>query len=336
MDWQTLRKNIKDGDFARLYLFYGEEWYLREHSITMLKDAILTEGMEEFNFHTFTGDFAFEDLQEAVDSYPVMQEKKLVLVREFDPFKANEATREKYTALINDLPETCVLVFAFGEKWKPDKRVKLFTLFSKVGEVVEFARAKQSELITWVKRRFQSVGKSIDTDLCEYLIFQCGNLMGGLIPEIEKVSAYAKEDAVTKQEIDAVISPCLETVVFDLTRTIVSKNYAKAIEMTEALDAMKESPIMVGALIAKQMRQLYAAGLVLEKRGTARDLMDVLKLNSDYIAKGILQSARGASIAWLRNSLILCEELDQKLKFGEGFNVIREFIARLAESGARL
>jgi hypothetical protein len=34
--------------------------------------------------------------------------------------------------------------------------------------------------------------------------------------------------------------------------------------------------------------------------------------------------------------LILCEELDQKLKFGEGFNVIREFIARLAESGARL
>lgn len=336
MDWQTLRKNIKEGNFARLYLFYGEEWYLREHSVTTLKDAILTEGMEEFNFHLFTGEFAFEDLQEAVDSYPVMQEKKLILVQDFDPFKANEATREKYTKLIDDLPETCVLVFAFGGKWKPDTRVKLYKLFSKVGEVVEFARAKQSELITWVKRRFQSAGRTIDNDLCEYIIFQCGNLMGGLIPEIEKVAAFAKNEVITKTDIDAVISPCLETVVFDLTRMIVSKNYAKAIEMTEALDAMKESPIMVGALIAKQMRQLYAAGLVLERRGTARDLMDVLKLNSDYIAKGILQSACGASIAWLRNSLILCEELDQKLKFGEGFNVIREFIARLAESGARL
>ncbi len=336
MDWQTLRKNIKAGEFARLYLFYGEEWYLREHSVTMLKEAILTAGMEEFNFHVFSGEVAFEDLQEAVDSYPVMQEKKLILVRDYDLFKVNESTREKYTALISDLPETCVLVFAFGGKWKPDTRVKLYKTFAKFGEVVEFQHAKQSELISWIRRRFQNDGHSIDTELCEYLIFQCGNLMGGLIPEIEKVSAYAKSEAVSKADIDAVISPCLETVVFDLTRMIVSKNYEKAIAMTETLDAMKESPIMVGALIAKQMRQLYAAGLVLKKRGTARDLMDVLKLNSEYIAKGILQSAHGASTAWLRNSLILCEELDKKLKFGEGFNVIREFIARLAESGARL
>ena len=336
MDWQSLRKNIKEGNLARLYLFYGEEWYLREHSISLIKEAVLTGGMEEFNFSSFSADVAFEDLQEAVDSYPVMQEKKLVLVRDYDPFKANEATREKYSALLSDLPETCVLIFSFGEKWKPDKRVKLYQLFSKLGEVVEFERAKQSELITWVKRRFATDGHSISTELCEYLIFQCGNLMGSLIPEIEKVSAYAKNQEILQSDIDAVISPCLETVVFDLTRAIVSKQYAKSIEMTEALDAMKESPIMVTALIAKQMRQLYAAGLVLEKHGSVRDLMDVLKLNSDYIAKGILQSARGVSNAWLRNSLILCEETDRRIKFGEGFNVIRELIARLAESGTRL
>jgi len=336
LDWQTLRKNIKEGSLSRLYLFYGEEWYLREHSISQLKEAILSGGMEEFNFSVFSGEFAFEDLQEAVDSYPVMQEKKLVLVRDYDPFKANEATREKYTALVNDLPETCVLVFSFGEKWKPDKRVKLFTLFSKVGEVVEFQHAKQNELTAWIQRRFKTDGHSISAELCEYLVFQCGNLMGGLIPEIEKVSAYAKNTEISRSDIDAVISPCLETVVFDLTRAIVAKNYAKSIEMTETLDAMKESPIMVAALIAKQMRQLYAAGLVLEQRGSVRELMAVLKLNSDYIAKGILQSARGVSVAWLRNSLILCEETDRKLKFGEGFNVIRELIARLAESGARL
>ncbi len=260
----------------------------------------------------------------------------MVLVRDYDPFKANEATREKYAALVADLPETCVLVFAFGEKWKPDKRIKLFNAFTKAGEVVEFQHAAQGELIGWIKRRFRSVGHDIDTDLCEYLIFQCGSLMGGLIPEIEKISAFAKGQSIQKSDIDAVVSPCLETLVFDLTKAIVAKDYAKAIQLTEVLDAMKENAIGVMALIGKQMRQLYSAGLILQKRGTVRQLMEFWNMRSDYAAKGMMSAVRGVSVAWLRNALILCEETDAKLKLGEGFSVIRVLISRLAESGARL
>ena len=333
MDWQTLKQNMKQDNIARLYLFYGEEWYLREHYLAMLKQKVVGDGMEEFNYTVFSDSVALEDLQEAVDSYPVMQEKKLVLVRNYDIFKESDAKREKITALIQDLPETCVLVFIFSENWKPDKRVKLFSLFDKVGAVVEFKPASQGELIAWIKRRFRDANRDISTELCEYLLFQCGSLMGGLIPEIEKVAAYSKKETIEKADVDAVVSPCLETIVFDLTKAIVAKNYGKAIEITETLDAMKETPIGIMALIGKQMRQLYAAGLVLQSGGTAKQLMDLLNMKSDYVAKNILQSVRGVSIEWLRNALLLCEETDTKLRLGDGFPAIRVYIARLAESG---
>ncbi len=333
MDWQTFKQNFKQNKIARLYLFYGEEWYLREHYLNLLKTKIVGEGLEEFNYTLFSENVVFEDLQEAVDSYPVMQEKKLVVVRDYDLFKANESLRERYTTLIQDIPETCVLVFVFGETWKPDKRVKLFSLFDKVGAVVEFQRAAQGELVTWIKRHFKETNQEISTELCEYLLFQCGNLMGSLLPEIEKISAYAKSDNIQKEDIDAVVSPCLETIVFDLTKAIVAKEYAKAIQMTEALDAMKENAIGVMSLIGKQMRQLYSAGLVLKNGGTVREFMSLWNMKSEFVAKKMLQSVRGVSVKWLRNALLLCEETDRKLKFGEGFPMIRVFIAQLAESG---
>ncbi|MBE6915097.1 MAG: DNA polymerase III subunit delta [Ruminococcaceae bacterium] len=336
MDWQTFKQSFKQNDLARLYLFYGEEWYLREHYLAMLKKKIVGDGLEEFNFKTFSENVVFEDLQEAVDSYPVMQERKMVLVRDYDLFKANESVRERFAALIQDIPETCVLVFVFGETWKPDKRVKLFSLFGKVGAVVEFQRAAQTDLITWIKRHFLDLNHDISTELCEHLIFQCGNLMGNLLPEIEKISAYAKKEIIKKEDIDAVVSPCLETIVFDLTKAIVAKDYAQAIQITESLDAMKENAIGVMSLIGKQMRQLYCAGLVLKNGGTVRDFMLLWNMKSDFVAKKMLQSVRGVSVEWLRNALLLCEETDRKLKSGESFPAIRVFIARLAESGETL
>ena len=43
-----------------------------------------------------------------------------------------------------------------------------------------------------MKRRFKAAGKTIDTQSAEHLLFTCGSLMNGLIPEIGKIAAFAK------------------------------------------------------------------------------------------------------------------------------------------------
>ena len=332
-DWRGFKKSLETGELARLYLFYGEEGYLREYYLGMLRDQLIGGEMAAFNLVQFSGKVAFDDLIEAVESYPVMSEKKLVILRDFDPFRADEAYREKLTKLFADLPETCVLVFIFTGDWKPDKRTKLYGAFERAGEVVVFEHAGRSDLIAWIKRRFRAQKRDISTELCEYLIFLCGGGMQELIPEIEKIAAYTRRSTVRREDIDAVTTPSAEAVVFDLTDAIAAKQYTRALEILERLAAMNEEPIMIHALIGRQLRQLYASVLVHRKGGTVGDLMRICALRSEYPARRMLQAARGVPLPWVRRGVRLCAETDARLKLGEKFDALELLIAQLAQEG---
>ena len=51
--YQKLKKDIKEGTIGTLYVFHGEEAYLRDFYLGQLKKKLLPAGMEEFNLHTF-------------------------------------------------------------------------------------------------------------------------------------------------------------------------------------------------------------------------------------------------------------------------------------------
>src|SRR5699024_7447415 len=48
-----LKAQLKSGDFARLYVFYGEERYLLEHYLGLLRKKLLDGPAEDFNYHLF-------------------------------------------------------------------------------------------------------------------------------------------------------------------------------------------------------------------------------------------------------------------------------------------
>ncbi len=330
--WKKLKNDISNGIPGRFYLFFGEERYLLSFYKNELIKALVDDSMREFNLIEFNEKLSANDLVEAIDSYPVMSERKLVIVSDFDFFKADEEFKKKFTELLSDIPEYCTLLLIYPAEFKPDKRQKLYTAMAKAGEIIEFERAGRSDLIEWIKRRFKSQNKTITNDLCEYLIFYCGSLMQALIPEIDKIAAYASGDAILRANIDAVATPNAEAVVFDLTDAIVARKYPLALELLEKLMSLGEEPISLLALIGRQMRQIYAACLLRGNSGTSQ-LMQMWGMKSEYPAKIIFNAARGVSLEWARNSVLLCAETDAKLKLGAKEEALRELIARLASFG---
>lgn len=85
------------------------------------------------------------------------------------------------------------------------------------GLAVEFAKQEGRELINWVRRHFLRRKKEIDDRLCEYLIFITGGTMTALSTEIEKICAYTEETVIRRADIDALVEPVLDAVVFDIT-----------------------------------------------------------------------------------------------------------------------
>ena len=52
---QALKRDLRQGAPKNLYVFHGEEAYLREFYLGELRKAVLPAGLEDFNHHTAEG-----------------------------------------------------------------------------------------------------------------------------------------------------------------------------------------------------------------------------------------------------------------------------------------
>ena len=78
---KALKQDLKANTLGCLYVFHGEESYLRDYYLGEMKKKLLPAGMEEFNFHTLPGkEFDVKKLQELVDCLPMMSRRTLIVV----------------------------------------------------------------------------------------------------------------------------------------------------------------------------------------------------------------------------------------------------------------
>jgi len=331
--YQTLRGEISAGDLRPLYLFWGEEDYLREACLIQMRSLLLPEGLEEMNCFQLDGKgMDVGDIAEAVEALPVFSSKKLVEVRDFDFYKAAADRRDALDALLADLPDYCCLVFVFTDPgFRPDGRVKIHKHFKGPGLSVEFSKQDQSDLVPWIRRRFAALKKEIERQEAEYLLFLCGPLMRGLTGEIEKIAAYAKGSRITRADIDAVGTPVLDAVVWQLTDALGKRDMGRAAEVMGELLFMRESPIMLLAVTGKQFRQLLSAKLVSANGRDAAYLKTLWGIHS-YPAQLLMEAARRMELSWCRNAVLLAAQADLQMKSTgrDGEEVLKEFLVRLA------
>ena len=309
-----LKKDLSTGKPGQLYIFHGEETYLRDHYLGRLREAVLTGGLGEFNRHDLSArDMSPHALEEAVDCLPMMAERTLVEVTDFDLFKAGEKDREGYIRILSNLPDYCCLVFLYDIlEYKPDARTKLAQTVKAHSTVVNFARQSPRELVDWVRRHFKAQGKEIDSRLCEELIFLCGDLMHSLQQEIGKIAAYAKGDKITQADIEAVATPQLSAVVFRIADAIGEKNFDRAAATLGELYQMQKSPYEIMGAFGKQMRQLYSARLALAGGKGAAWVAQLWGMR--YPADRLLVSARRFSLQWCRRAVVRCAQTDLAMK----------------------
>ena len=54
IDEEALKKQIRENSFSRLYLFYGEESYLKQQYVSRIIDKTTQESFRTFNLHSAT------------------------------------------------------------------------------------------------------------------------------------------------------------------------------------------------------------------------------------------------------------------------------------------
>lgn len=338
--YRKLKQDLSQGTPGVLYLFHGEETYLRDYYLDRLRQTLLPKGMEEFNYHLLPGkNLTVQRLGEVVDALPMMSQRTMVVVQDYDLFKAPEAERSAMVQLLTDLPDYCCLVFVYDIiPYKSDARMKkLAGVIKERGQVVKFARQGQSDLVDWIGRRFRALGHDIETADAQYLIFLCGDLMNGLISEIGKIGAYARQRRVTREDIDAVAIPIIDAVVFQMTDALTRKQMDRALSVLADLLRMQQPPILILAALGKHLRQLYSARVALEAGEGSRWLMDLWGMRSSYPAQKLMEGARRHGLDWCRHAMTRCAETDLAMKSVAGADskdLLVSLVLELASGGS--
>lgn len=331
--FEQLKSDLKQKRLGRCYVLYGEEDYLRRFYFERIKTAILDELTEDFNYHLLTSEnFSLRLLSDALEALPMMAERTLVQVQEVDLFALPEADRETIAAMLSDLPETVCLVLTY-QVFKPDKRMKkLWESMQKNTVLVEFAYQSESDLRAWIVRHFRACGKQIDAPLCNYLLQQCGLSMTHLDLEIEKICAFSGAETIVRADIDAVVEPTLEAVVFEISDAIARRSFDQALERLDIMLAQRAEPIPIVAAIGAQMRRLYAAR-VLQNEGKGGDELAMLCGIQPYAAGKTMTLARRLSDRFCEKAVLLCCETDYRLKtsYDEPRRLVEMLILSLAE-----
>lgn len=336
---QELKAAIKAKEPGRAYVFYGEETFLLRHYLEQIKKLLVEELTESFNFTRLNNEnFQLQSFVDAVEGFPMMAQTTMVQVDEVDLFKLPESERNKISEVLADIPSWCTVVLTYETvAWKPDKRLKkLWDSISENVQIVEFAKQEQRDLIAWITRHFAARKKRISTDLCAYLIDITDGTMTALAGEISKVCAYSGAEKICKADIDAVVEPVMDAVVFQMTELLSQGNYGTALQKLQTLLKMQQEPIAILGAVGGHFRRISTARTLLDNGRQAGELMKLCGI-TDYAARKTMDAARRFRPEFCQKAAQLVLETDYRMKtsFDEPERLLEMLILQLAQEAKR-
>jgi DNA polymerase-3 subunit delta len=307
-------KAIEKGDIRPLYYLYGDESYLIEKSAKKLLSRLIPADMRDFNLNVYYGnECAGEEIVASAQTLPMFAEWRAVLVKNSDKLQA--AALEVLAAYVQDpSPSTC-LVFQ-GEKI--DQRKKFFTEIKKSGDLVEFKRLYENQLLPFIRNEAAEHGKKFQPAAAEMLICLSGNNLQELVSQIEKIVLFVgKRDVVEMDDVKAVVSDTKVDSVFELANSLGEKNLEKALRNLHTLVHDGEAPLLILSMLGRHFRQLWRVRELAEKKTPAPEISKVVGVHP-YFLQGILRQSKNYRDAELKGIFEKFFTLDLAFKTGSG------------------
>lgn len=298
MKIEELKQIIKgQAPSPRVFLLWGEETFLKNHYKKQLLELLAPTVMEDLNIFSFQGKgYSLAQVDEAIEALPVMADKKLLLFSDSLIFKpdgrsgAKAEYRDYWAKRLADIPDYVSIIFDESEI---DKRSALLKQVDKMGACVEFAYMTEEEMVRWTVRLFSALGKEIDAKDARYLneITQSG--MMAVRRETEKLVAYVGDrTAVTRQDIDLLVTPAVEGKVFDMVAAMLAKQPDHALKMLQDLFVLKTDANQILAAIIYNADKLLETKLLASGGQDKSQIMSKLKISPFAATKFMKDSAK--------------------------------------------
>jgi DNA polymerase III subunit delta len=265
-------KHTSQGSISPVYVFTGDQIYLIEKAVSLLKESTLGP-TEDINYVVFHGDTATgNEIADTASTYPMFTEKKLVVVKNAQKLKTGDLEiLDSYIA--SPCGSTCLaLVFLEGKKPKlKNKKRALFFDFS----------LDRGDTLSSTTAIAGSLGYELTRRGAETLISLVGEDLQDIQNELMKLSLYSLgKKKIDEADIKALTKKSSFENVFSLINAISKRNKRQALGVLSELEARGEEPLSVLGRISWRFRQIWKCKELVDKKVPKAEILKSMKMSS--------------------------------------------------------
>lgn len=330
MDHKAVIKEIKSGKFEKIYFLHGEEPYF----IDAITDAIIEHALEDherdFNQSIIYGKEA-DPMQLVAEAkgYPMMAERRLVVLKEGQEMKGMEALLPYFESP----SDQTILVINYKYK-KYDTRKKEIKACANNGLVFKSDKIPEYKLNDWINGYVQQEGYSITSKASMLLAEFLGNDLSRIVNELEKLEILVeKGTTINDVHIEENIGISKDYNVFELVNAVANHDITRANKIIDYFDHNPKATsivVVVSSLFNHFIKLMKIHFLDNKSREAVASSIGV----PPFIAGQLLTSAKLFPPKKIASNITVLHEYDLKSKgvnnstFTEG-ELMKELIYRI-------
>lgn len=308
--------DVKNGNFVPVYLLMGTEPYYPDLVCDEIIKYALTESERDFNQTVFYGlDTDAGTVASECRSYPMMAERRLVVLKEAQSMK----TLEDLAAYASEPMESTVLVILMHGA-SADKRRALYKNVQKKGVVLVSDALRDYEMPQWITSFYKSRGLDIEPAAAALLAEYAGTDMSRIMLETEKMQKNLPEGTVrvNAADIEKNVGISRQFSIFELTKALSYMKAEKALKIAAYIgNGPKFMLLLATAPLYTHFYRIlkYEAALLKNPAMSKADRAKLLGINP-YFMEEYDVAARNYPIRRCMKVISLLEEYDFKGKGG--------------------
>lgn len=319
MNYKDFKDLLRSEDINSTYLFMGDEDYLMNECIDLVKKKYVSEGMEVLNISELDGKtINFEDLMNSCETLPFMASRKIVVLNHMSMFFSNEQKDEIYDYLDNLGSHLLLLMVDSSNDLK--KTTKIYKYYNKKNRLVEFTKLNGKPLNTWLEKLAKKYKVKISPANINYFIqnstYLSRNVVSSLYDlenEFIKLISYCNKGEIEKEDIDFVMVKSIDNNIFDLLGAISKGDVHSSISIFDKIYQLNEPVQKILFMITRQMRLMLGYNIYRQKGYSDGEIIEKLQIKP-YEYQKISQQARSQSVKIQKEFLNLLLEIDKRLK----------------------
>lgn len=312
--YETIMRDLKARHFSPIYILMGDESYYIDKISDYIAEHVLRPEERDFNQTVvFGSDISASQIVDSAKAFPMMAEKRVVIVKEAQNLKGTEPLVKYFKQ-----PVVSTVLVLCHKNGSIDKRKKIIPA-AQIGGAVIFESKKlyERELPGFITSYFMQHEITVEQKAAQMIADHVGADLHRLTSELDKILiSFSEADRmVTPEIVEKEIGVSKDFNAFELRSAIIQRDVYKANLITKYFDNNPKAGSLFSFL---PMLFSYFENLMIAfyspNRSNENAIAQFLELRNGWAARDYLTGMRNYSGMKTMQIISKIREIDAKSK----------------------